>query len=226
MIPRAVEPELLDTLPPNDPRAIRSRRDLQWINAWMGNARHLGRAIDRLSSQPRRVLELGSGDGTLMLKIAPRLPRATELWLLDMQPVVAPETLNALNAHGLSVQVIEARLHDWLATAQAREFDLVVANLFLHHFTDAELRTLFASLSRRTSAFISCDPRRWTPALWSTHGLWLLGCNSVTRHDARISVRAGFRDTELSRLWPRESGFKFEEFPAGFSSHLFRAWIP
>ena len=34
---RIVQPELLDELPPDDPRAMRSRRDLRRINAWMRN---------------------------------------------------------------------------------------------------------------------------------------------------------------------------------------------
>ena len=34
---RIVQPELLDSLPPGDPRAMRSRRDLRRVNAWMRN---------------------------------------------------------------------------------------------------------------------------------------------------------------------------------------------
>ena len=34
---RIVQPELLDALPPDDPRAVRSRRDLRRVNAWMRN---------------------------------------------------------------------------------------------------------------------------------------------------------------------------------------------
>ncbi len=34
---RRLHPELLDELPPEDPRALRSRRDLQRLNVWMGN---------------------------------------------------------------------------------------------------------------------------------------------------------------------------------------------
>jgi len=50
----------------------------------------------------------------------------------------------------------------------------------------------------------------------------LMGCNAVTRHDARVSVRAGFRDDELSRLWP-SGGWTLEERGAPPFSHLFVA---
>jgi hypothetical protein len=37
--------------------------------------------------------------------------------------------------------------------------------------------------------------------------LWLIGCNAVTRHDAAVSMRAGFIRQELSALWPdRQNG--------------------
>ena len=42
---RRVEPEFLDQLPAEDSRAIRSRRDLQRVNAWMGNVGTMARAL-------------------------------------------------------------------------------------------------------------------------------------------------------------------------------------
>jgi len=53
--------------------------------------------------------------------------------------------------------------------------------------------------------------------------LRLIGCNRVTRHDAPISVRAGFTGQELSQLWPAGQGWLLEERPAGWFSHLFIA---
>ena len=37
---RIVEPEILDTLPPGNPEAKRSRADLRFINRMMGGGRH------------------------------------------------------------------------------------------------------------------------------------------------------------------------------------------
>ncbi len=68
-IPRCVEPEWLDKLPPEDPRAIRSRRDLQRVNRWMQQMGIMQRALTGCCEQraPRALLELGVGDGTLLL---------------------------------------------------------------------------------------------------------------------------------------------------------------
>jgi hypothetical protein len=223
---RIVEPELLDSLPPNDPRAIRSRRDLRRVNAWMGNSVHLARAVEALPP-PRRIIELGAGDGTLMLKIARRFAHhwqpGVELILLDMAPVVAPTTLAAYQELGWKATPLRMNLRDWILQAPRENVDLIVANLFLHHFSEEELRVFFAAFAKTTGAFLSCDPRRWGPALFATELLWFIACNDVTRHDARTSVRAGFRDRELTALWPRQSGFALHEYPAGYAAHLFLA---
>jgi hypothetical protein len=41
--------------------------------------------------------------------------------------------------------------------------------------------------------------------------VFALGANDVTRHDALASVRAGFRDLELSILWPEDRGWTCQE---------------
>jgi hypothetical protein len=53
--------------------------------------------------------------------------------------------------------------------------------------------------------------------------LWAIGCNSVTRHDALVSVRAGFSGDELSALWPDKKNWQLTERRAGPFSHLFIA---
>jgi hypothetical protein len=54
--------------------------------------------------------------------------------------------------------------------------------------------------------------------------LRVIGCNSVTRHDAHVSMIAGFQGKELTMLWPANSGFQIDENEAGFASHLFMAY--
>ncbi len=48
---RRVTGELLDELPPADPRAVRSREDLLRVNGWMGNQGIMARAL-RLVALP------------------------------------------------------------------------------------------------------------------------------------------------------------------------------
>src|SRR5580658_5858147 len=62
---RCVSPERLDVMPPDDPAARRSRRDLQRVHLVMRSLTILCRATHTLcmSRPPQRILELGAGDG-------------------------------------------------------------------------------------------------------------------------------------------------------------------
>ena len=224
-VPRKVEPEILDSLRPNHPDALRSRRDLRRLNRWMRNETHLLKAIRQLNSKPATILEAGCGDGTFMLSLARRLQREwshpVRIYLLDMEPVVSAETIAAFARFGWEVNILAAKIQEWIGRPGLPAIDLVFGNLFWHHLTDEELRSVFAGMSGITTSFIACEPRRWLPSLIATRLLWAIGCSRVTIHDGIVSVRAGFRDSELSALWPRDSNLKTNEFSPGWATHMF-----
>ncbi|MFT6572490.1 MAG: 2-polyprenyl-3-methyl-5-hydroxy-6-metoxy-1,4-benzoquinol methylase, partial [Akkermansiaceae bacterium] len=62
---REVKPELLDSLPGDDPEALRSRRDLRLINFLMGNERWIMR-----QEIEGGMIELGAGSGYLTKQLA------------------------------------------------------------------------------------------------------------------------------------------------------------
>ena len=224
---RRVEPELLDELSATDPRAVRSRRDLQRLNDWMGNGRIMAQALnDCLAGRAGwRLAELGAGDGTFLLGLMRRLgaSRASEAVLVDKQQIVTPETQTALRELGCQADAVSADVFNWLSQPVREPWDVIVANLFLHHFTDSQLASLLALAADRTRIFVTVEPRRWGWSLLGSRLVWLIGCNAVTRHDAVVSVRAGFAGQELSGLWPADGTWALEELPANWSSHLFVA---
>ena len=223
---RRVEPEWLDQLPPADPRARRSRRDLKRVNSLMSNAgivaRELGRALPRGAG---RIAEIGAGDGSFALALARRLgPLAGgEFTLLDRQPLVTPETLEGFSKCGGVAHAVEADVFDWLRNASTPVFDAMVANLFLHHFEPRRLAELLELAAARTRVFIACEPRRSGVALLGSRLLGLVGCNDVTRHDAVVSVRAGFRGDDLAAVWPDGGSWILAERARGAFSHTFVA---
>jgi SAM-dependent methyltransferase len=233
---RRLSPEILDDLPPADPRAIRSRRDLQRVNRVMGSCGILTRAIRRALNPaphkaPLRLLELGAGDGTLALRIAKRLAPswpAAELTLLDRQPLSTQATGTALAHLGWTLRPLTVDVLEWAraSTQQhpADRWDVILANLFLHHFEEDGLRQLLSAVAGRCSVFVACEPRRSFPALTGSELMYALGVSADTRHDAIVSVRAGFRGDELSRMWPAtQTDWRLEERLAGLFSHLFVA---
>lgn len=223
---RRIEPEWLDELPGDDPRAVRARRDLRLMNRVMGHARIIAgalRANMKLAAAPR-IAELGAGDGTLLLRIAAGAPwgAGAEIVLVDRQPVVAADTAARYSTLGSRMTVCAADVFEWLQRTGG-SYDAIVANLFLHHFEDEVLARLFALSASRAKLFVGCEPRRARLPLAGSHMLGLIGCNDVTRHDAVLSVRSGFAARELSALWPESGGWVLEERRAGLFSHLFVA---
>jgi Methyltransferase domain len=204
---RRVEPEWLDELPADDPRALRSRDDLARVNGWM---RHLG-IMPRLllkhcaANPPRTMLEIGAGDGTFMLRVARQLAPYwpdMRLVLLDRQDIVSDDTRAAYAALRWSVETVSADVFQYVADTGLAGFDVTSANLFLHHFPAERLALLFARMAQLTRLFVACEPRRSVSGMLGSRLLWAIGCNDVSRHDAQISVRAGFAGDELSALWP------------------------
>jgi hypothetical protein len=249
---RIVQPELLDALPTNDPRAIWSRRDLRRVNAWMRNHAIMAKTLQTAVNgcPPKQITDLGAGDGHFLVrvakKIAPRWPDV-KVTLLDNQKVMNAQILATFASLGWRAETIEADVFDWannrecqstpargrpageltggesIGRQDASAPSVIVANLFLHHFQDARIEELFRAVAGRARLFVAIEPRRAPWPLFCCRLLWLIGCNSVTRHDATVSVRAGFSDRELSALWPADRGWQLTERRTGLFSHLFVA---
>jgi SAM-dependent methyltransferase len=213
---RLIQPELLDELPASDPRAIGSRRDLRRINFLMGNARAITRFIKRFADRKKtlRIAEIGAGDGNISLRIARAFPSG-ELILVDRNPTAPPAPA------GWTIHVEKADVFEWIEDAP--RVDVIVANLFLHHFDQDSLRELLDRCARRCDGFVAAEPRRNAFASWFAGRVGLIGCNEVTRHDAVISVRAGFNGAELSELWPKDDSWIVTESRHGLFTHFFSA---
>lgn len=238
---RTVVAEELDSLEAADPSAMRSRRDLQRIHRAMGTCGILAselqavRATRFAERPPVRILELGAGDGTLVLRVAnalqPRWPQV-QLTLLDRIDLLESKTRAGYSAIGWTATPKTMDVLDWAHQQQGKEglawpenvlWDLVIANLFLHHFETKELQLLLAAIARCSRALVACEPRRSGLALAASHSIGALGTGSVTRADAVTSVHAGFCGHELGALWPPGAGWALSERPAGLFVHCFRA---
>lgn len=183
-MPRTIQPELLDTLPPQHPEALHNRRDLRVINRLMGNPRWLEQTLAAQASPTARILEIGAGEGDF----SRRLHRhgwqvdALDLW---PQPAAWPA------AH---------RWHqaDLRSFAGYADYDVIIGNLIFHQFTDQELATLGTELRRSARVILACEPlrRRLSQVSYRVIGR-LFGANHVSLHDGHVSIDAGFVGTEL-----------------------------
>ena len=183
---RIIIPEILDSLNSADPRAIRSRRDLRWIDLFLGNSRWIVEQLKKQAPPPARIIEIGAGEGDLCRRVQTSLPSSTVTGLdLIQRPGNLPE-------------VIQWSSGDFFQTLPNIYADVCVGSLILHHFSDEVLRDLGARLqSFRGLTF--CEPLRSHLPLF----LAKLSCpflSEVTRHDMPASIRAGFIPGELPAL--------------------------
>lgn len=226
MAKRQLESELLDELPAHDQRAKQSRKDLRRINSLMAHTHLMANAWRR--NNPDRwvqsIVEIGAGDGTFLLRFAKAIAaksRPYKVTLVDRLNLADPETLAGFEKIGWQAEVVAADVFDWLKGAEVKEA-AILCNLFLHHFSGEQLRQLLEGAAQHSNLFIALEPRRSLAALTCSKLLRAIGCNEVTRHDAVVSVRAGFRDKELTPLWPKR-GWYIQETEAGLFSHCFSA---
>lgn len=187
---RRITPEILDQLPADHPDAVHSRRDIQKFNCLQRNFRWFRQSLAPWIPRdgPLQVLEIGAGCGALGkylarhfgeerlcitgLDLAPRPPDWPARWPWHQGNVFEREP--------------------------GGEFTVILANLTLHHFTDAALNQLQPLITPPTRLFLANETHRAHTPQALLPLARLLGINHVTRHDARVSIEGGFAGEELA----------------------------
>lgn len=186
---RATDPEQLDEGVPEE-EAVRSLRDLQFVNRWLGNPGSLLRAVRRHLPPGSRLLDVGSASGDVPAYLLSRLP--------------GPLTAVALDVKALHLRLAPAGLRRVVADVRAlpfaeRSFDVVTASLFLHHFDAAELPAVLASLYAlvRRALVINDLHRALVPYAFGRALFPVLFRSPVSVDDGLVSIRRAFRPAEL-----------------------------
>jgi hypothetical protein len=183
---RLLVPELLDSMDAADPRAIRSRLDLRFINAFLGNERWIRSMLREHSVEIRSLQELGAGRGHLLKRLHSILPEAIVTGLdLSARPEGLPSGIHWIRGN-------------FLETLTDGKADACIGNLILHHFDSEALRTLGGKLQEFRLLLFSEPLRKALPMRLARMLLPLAG--EVTRHDMPASIRAGFLKGELPSL--------------------------
>ena len=183
---RTVQPELLDTLPPDHPDALHNRRDLRWTNHLLGHYRWFERVLPRVVRRDETVLEVGAGTGDLGGRLADRGLRVAGLDLWP-RPVRWP---GGAAWHQRDLRSLDASI----------DYPIIIGNLIFHQFNDGELAAIGAGLRRHARVIMAAEPARRRVSQFLYRGIApLFGANHVSLHDAHVSIAGGFRDHELPR---------------------------
>lgn len=117
-------------------------RDLLRTNRWLGNTRAIVRALRRDSSGIRKVLDIGSGNGGMLLEIQRQLG-IEEVVGVDLRP---PEK-------GRFIPIIQAN-----AVVDALpEADVAICVLVAHHLVENDLIALVRNVERSCRRLIILD---------------------------------------------------------------------
>jgi SAM-dependent methyltransferase len=159
-------------------------------------ARRLG------SGRPLRVLDIGSGSCDIPLAVS-RWARKHRI-AVEFTAVERSETAVELcrrritEARDSAVRVVPADIFHY---QPEQPFDCAVGSMFFHHFTNEEIRALAARLRTFvTGSLLISDLLRYTPfyvIAWA--GARFL--SPELRHDVLVSIRRGFKLTELRHLF-------------------------
>jgi len=183
---RILETELLDHLDPADSGAVRSRRDLRFLDLFLGNSRWILRALQRIQDRCNKFVELGAGEGRLCSCVHAVNP-GSEITGLDL--IARPRDLPP------SIRWVSG---DFLQTLPGVEAEACYGSLILHHLDAAALGHLGREF-RRFSFLLFSEPYRGMVPL-RLAGLSSPLFGEITRHDMPASIRAGFRKGELAAL--------------------------
>jgi hypothetical protein len=183
---RTLQPEILDSLSPDDPDALHNRRDIYRLNGLMGNFRWFRATLPRLLRPGERALEIGAGDGTLGAALA---AAGVSYDGLDLWPRPAHWPRDAA-WHRTNL----------LSFAGYADYPVVLGNLIFHQFSNDDLAALGTTLGRTARLIVANEPARGRFFQFlARRANTLIGANHVTLHDAHVSIAAGFRDDELPR---------------------------
>ena len=236
MVNRVLKPEILDNLLADDPRAIRSRRDLSRINVFMGNKRWLLRKVvslakslgnsessEELATRNLHVIEIGAGDGSFLelcqecLELMPEVDeweRSLESRFTGIDLIAKPEGMHD------SIDWFQGDLFDMPSLPIVEgELSIVVCNLILHHF-DTEQLGLLVDLLQQCDHVLAVEPyRSWFPKFMGYLAFPFI--NDVTRHDMIVSIEAGFRRGELAEFFKSKNVEEKVTRRGGLRTHLF-----
>lgn len=219
---RITSAELLDD-DLGTPEEIKLSLDDLWrINRRLGGVsstlRMLGRFLARTGIRSPRILDVGAGDSRLAgLARQELLQRgiSAEVFVLDRRLT-----------HLASGRPVAAGLLPVVADVFAlpfpeQSFDVVMCNLFLHHFSGEKARELLRGLAGVASRAVLANDleRHFLPYLFIRLG-YPFARSRLTRHDGPASVRqaytrdelaelaagAGFRNFEVERILPFRLG--------------------
>lgn len=220
---RTLTPEKMDedSVPRDD--LARSLRFIRWVNRRLGGAKavigHLdqwcksaNRSMDRSTdrsprpskqAKPIRILDVATGCADIPVAIvqwAKQAGVAVQITAVDRHATTLALAVEHVN-QSLSaddVQHIELVEADALNLPfAANSYDYCITSMFLHHLRDIELWTVLAAMERIAERGMIVNDLLRNRRAYNWCKLLTTFSGDIVKHDARVSVLAGFTKREV-----------------------------
>jgi len=203
---RSYEAEIMDDLQHEGDIIDKTLRELEIINRLLGGNKVTINGVSRLlKSKPTKTItiaDLGCGGGDIM-KLVANWGRKNKIQLkltgIDANPnIVAYAQKNTSSYPEIDYQAVNIFSQEF----RNQKFDIILATLFTHHFTNEELVDLFRSLKvqARIGVVINDLHRHW----FAYHSIkWLtyfFSKSYMVKADGPLSVLRAFHKEELESI--------------------------
>lgn len=212
---RSERQELMDDLSLKHEALRKNLEELETINHWLGGRKLLIGALDKIykkyklyfNSKKIVIGDLGCGGGDLlraMSQWAKRNGVDVELIGIDANPFMIDYAIEKSHLYpNLQYKVLNIFSPEF----KKIPFDIVTINTVCHHFSNAELITLFSALKKQVGlAVIMNDLQRHRISYLAIRCLSVLFKFSyLAKHDGPLSVLRAFHKIELMALLEKAS---------------------
>ncbi len=197
--------EVMDDLNCKGEVVYQTLRELDVINQWLGGNAVTLSALKKLWAtvqQPVSIADLGCGSGEMLriiAKLAQQQKRSVTLHGFDANPnITAYATSHSVDYSRIVFEATDV----FDAGFQKQKFDIIIATLFTHHFTDQQLTDLFRSWKQQARlGIIVNDIHRHPLAYYSIKWLTqLFSKSAMVKYDAPLSVLRAFKKSELENI--------------------------
>lgn len=224
---RRLTPEIMDDPGVDQAQLAHSLAYIRGVNRWLGGRSALLTHLRRWSRdwpRDRPVTLLDVATGSADLPLAARAWAAGAGFDLRITAIDAhPKTValaRAHVAHEPAITIIQADALELDQRFAEHEFDYAHTGLFLHHLPDEHIIRVLRSMRRAARrAIIWNDLVRSRLGLAVIHAM-TVGQPLIIRHDARVSVRAGFTRREALDL-AQQAGLDSPRYRWNLFTHRF-----
>ncbi len=201
--------EIMDDLDCKGEVVDQTLRELEFINRTLGGNQitvsGINSLIKKRSSSSLEIVDLGCGGGDMLVLLAKEFAkknREARFLGIDANPnIIDYAKSNTQNFSNIQFEAANILSPEF----QTKTFDVAIATLFFHHFTDQQLIDIITKLYKQSRiGIVINDLHRHPLAYYSIKWLTtLFSKSSMVKFDAPLSVLRGFSKQEMKEILDR-----------------------